>query len=122
MESEQSEQSEELIKYIHSKLEKLSQGKNDILYHYVIDNNIPHSENTNGLFINLSLCPFLHLSHFKKIINMNETQDVMDLSVTMNQPIMEEYQSVIPKEKSSEKKKNIKLTAIQTKILSYSLS
>ena len=53
---------------------------------------------------------------------MNETQDVMDLSVTMNQPIMEEYQSVIPKGKSPEKKKNIKLTAIQTKILSYCLS
>jgi|TARA_B110000971_G_scaffold197295_1_gene213030 hypothetical protein len=121
----QSGESEELIKYIHGKLEHLSHGKNDILYHYVIDNSIPHSENTNGLFINLSLCPISHLSHFKKIINMNESQDIMDLSFTSSHYNMKEHtaKNIFPIIKTSSViNKDIKLTAIQTKILSFSLS
>ena len=117
-------ESEELIKYIHSELQHLSHDKNDILYHYVIDNSIPHSQNANGLFINLSLCPISHLSHFKKIINMNESQGIMDLSFKENHYNITQYteKQIFPVIDTCLPAKDIKLSPIQTKILSFSLS
>ena len=62
----------DLRKFICDNITSLSDNKINILYNYIKENNISHTENKNGLFINLSLCDDKYIDYFYEIINISD--------------------------------------------------
>ena len=108
--------------YIYDNISNLSDNKHNLLYDYIINNNILHSENKNGLFINLSLCNENHIQYFYKIINLNDKSECNDnILIKENIDINNLYKKVINKNIKQNiiiKQKN--LNSIEKLILSYS--
>ena len=69
----------ELRKYICENIIKLNNNKSNLLHDYIKENNIIHSENKNGLFINLSLCDEKHIHYFYEIITINDNIEFSNL-------------------------------------------
>ena len=112
-------------KYISDNITTLSDSKNKLLHDYIISNNIIHSENQNGLFINLSVCDETHIQYFYEIITINENKEytndiVRDTTIDTIESYKSEETKRIKKPESSITKKDIHITAIEKIILSYS--
>ena len=114
----------DLRKFICDNITSLSDNKINILYNYIKENNISHTENKNGLFINLSLCDEKHIHYFYEIITINDKEElkqniIKDDTINNNKLKIEGYKKIIKKSKIT---KNINLTPIEKIILSYSFN
>ena len=109
----------EIRKTICENLSKLSENKNKFLYDYIKNNNISHTENKNGLFINISLCDEKHIDFFNEIINLNDKIEYNENKIEDNKICID---SKDLKQKVDKKiiYKNIKLTKLENLILKYS--
>ncbi len=107
-----------LRKYICDNINNLSDTKNNLIYDYIKLNNISHSENKNGLFINLSLCDEKHIDYFYNIFNINDKIDnnIIDNTIDNNIKKVKE----LKKKKKKLIIKDIILTPLEKKILTYS--
>ena len=65
-------------KYIYNNISNLSINKGNCIHDYIKDNNINHSENNNGIFINLSLCEEQHIKFIYNILNRDEDGSLDD--------------------------------------------
>tara|TARA_Y100000817_G_scaffold276071_1_gene237321 strand:- start:419 stop:763 length:345 start_codon:yes stop_codon:yes gene_type:complete len=108
----------DLRKYICDNINNLSDIKNNLIYDYIKLNNISHSENKNGLFINLSLCDEKHIDYFYNIFNINDEIDnniidnTIDNNIKRTKPKKKIIKNIIIKD--------IILTPLENKILTYS--
>ena len=121
---------ENIRKFICDNITTLNDNKNNILYDYIKKNNISHSENKNGLFINLSLCDEKHIHYFYEIINIsdiskyNKNKDKDKYKKTnlidnnLNNKLLEIKKDRVYLEKKIQK--DIKLNPFESIILSYS--
>jgi hypothetical protein len=109
---------EEKRKFIYDNLKYINDKKNNIIYEYILNNNLKHSFNKNGLIINLSIITENDINNLYDIINKNEINknlcefDDIEIYKTnictkiIKKPILKKY-------------KNIKLNKLDLKILSY---
>tara|TARA_B100001094_G_scaffold137274_1_gene132951 strand:+ start:288 stop:602 length:315 start_codon:yes stop_codon:yes gene_type:complete len=100
-------------KYLYYHLKDIDKNKNNLIYNYIIDNNIDHNENKNGLLLNLSILSDNHIDELYKLYNLKEKNIDYDFS---------QFQSVEPEKKAKEKKiyKRYELGKLEKLILSYS--
>lgn len=67
-------------KYLYYHLKDIDKNKNDIIYNYIIDNNVQHNENNNGLLLNLSNLSDYHIDKLYNLYNLKESKINYDLS------------------------------------------
>ena len=114
----------DLRKYISNNIATLNDNKINIIYNYIKENNIPHTENKNGLFINLSLCDKKYIDYFYEIINRsdkneyNKNNNLIENNLLNNISHLKNNQKFVEKNKIIQK--DIKLNSLETIILSYS--
>lgn len=108
---------DKIKKEIHMELDNTE--LTDELSHLLCNNNIQHTSNMNGVFVNISLLDdaSILLIHHHIQCSKNKTEDKIDEII--------EYRKIThpkkePKQKT-EKKNNISLTSLQEKIISFSL-
>lgn len=110
---------EDKRKYIYNNLKTSSESKNDIIYKYVLNNNLKHSLNKNGLIINLSIISENDIDNLYDIINKNEINDDFfvfnDIEIYKNENIP----NVTVKKTIIKKYKNLELNKLDLKILKY---
>jgi len=100
-------------KYLYYHLKDIDKNKNNLVYNYIIDNNIDHNENKNGLLLNLSQLSEDHIDELYKLYNLKEKNIDYDFS---------QFQNVKPEKKKEKKKiyKRYELDKLEKLILSYS--
>ena len=91
----------------------------DELFHLLRDNNIPHTSNKNGIFVNISLLddtPILLIHNHIKYTNHKKEDKVDEIIeyINIEQPKKEQKQT-------KRKVNNISLNNLQEKIISFSL-
>ena len=64
-----------LRKIVHDKLRDTSDIKNRKIAAYIKSHDMTHTENQNGIFVNISLCPEEHIRAIYHIINLNDVID-----------------------------------------------
>ena len=100
-------------KYLYYHLKDIDKNKNNLIYNYIIDNKIDHNENKNGLLLNLSQLPDIHIDELYKLYNLKESKINYDLS---------SFKSVKPvkKEIINEIYKKYECNKLEKLILAYS--
>ena len=100
-------------KYLYYHLKDIDKNKNNLIYNYIIDNNIECNENKNGLLLNLSQLSEIHIDELYKLYNLKEKNIDYDLS---------QFQSIKPEKKMKQKKiyKRYELGKLEKMILAYS--
>jgi len=107
--------SDQLIRYIYNNIDKVPSPDNIIIF--INSNNIPYSENNNGIFINISLLNTeilrelyeLIISESDKEIYTNVSLDTQENKYTGPNILVE-----------TKKYKDIRLTPLQVNLLKYS--
>jgi len=101
-------------KFLYYNLCNIDKNKRVIIYKYINENEIQHSENSNGLLLNLSQLDSKHVDFLYNLYNLeNQTHDsdfqniVRQLKIKTPTPIAKVY-------------KDYKLNALEKLILSYS--
>ena len=64
-----------LRKIVHDKLRDTNDIKNRKISTYIKSHDMTHTENKNGIFVNISLCPEEHIRAIYNIINLNDVPD-----------------------------------------------
>ena len=114
----------DLRKFICDNITSLSDNKINILYNYIKENNISHTENKNGLFINLSLCDDKYIDYFYEIINIsdknkyNNHNNLIETNLLSNISYLKNNKKIVEGNKIIQK--DIKLNPLEILILSYS--
>lgn len=114
----------DLRKFICDNITSLSDNKINILYNYIKENNISHTENKNGLFINLSLCDDKYIDYFYEIINIsdknkyNNDNNLIETNLLSNISYLKNNKKIVEENKIIQK--DIKLNPLEILILSYS--
>ena len=100
-------------KYLYYHLKDIDKNKSNLIYNYIIDNKIEHNENNNGLLLNLSQLPDIHIDELYKLYNLKEKNIDHDFS---------NFQNVKPEKKKEKKKiyKKYELDKLEKLILTYS--
>lgn len=100
-------------KYLYYHLKDIDKNKNNLIYNYIIDNKIEHNENNNGLLLNLSQLPDIHIDELYKLYNLKEKNIDHDFS---------QFQTVKPEKQVKKKKiyKKYECNKLEKLILSYS--
>jgi hypothetical protein len=100
-------------KYLYYHLKDIDKNKNNLVYNYIIDNNIECNENKNGLLLNLSKLSEIHIDELYKLYNLKEKNIDYNLS---------QFQSINPIKKKVTKKiyKKYECSKLEKLILSYS--
>tara|TARA_B100000963_G_C22071495_1_gene428243 strand:+ start:75 stop:389 length:315 start_codon:yes stop_codon:yes gene_type:complete len=100
-------------KYLYYHLKDTDKNKNNLIYNYLIDNNIECNENKNGLLLNLSILEDNHIEELYKLYNLKENNIDYDLS---------QFQTINPVKKKATKKiyKKYECSKLEKLILSYS--
>ena len=114
----------DLRKFICDNITSLSDNKINILYNYIKENNISHTENNNGLFINLSLCDDKYIDYFYEIINIsdknkyNNDNNLIENNLLNNISYLKNNKKIVEKNKIIQK--DIDVNPLEIIILSYS--
>ena len=64
-----------LRKIVHDKLRDTNDIKNRKIAAYIKSHDMTHTENQNGIFVNISLCPEEHILAIYNIMNLNDLPD-----------------------------------------------
>ena len=109
---------EQIKKEIHLKLNQIELTED--LYHLLCDNDIQHTSNKNGIFVNISLLDEVSLMLLYNYINTsdNDKEDKIENEITDFQNIVYEKKEV---KKVIKKEVKLKLDSLQDKIISFSL-
>ena len=100
-------------KYLYYHLKDIDKNKNNLVYNYIIDNNIECNEKNNGLLLNLSQLSDNHIDELYKLYNLKEKNIDYDFS---------QFQNIKPEKKKVVKKhyKKYDLNKLEKLILTYS--
>ena len=66
---------ENKLQYIYNSINK-QKINNDIIYKFIIDNNLNYSENNNGFFFNLSKLDSVYIDELFTIVNNNHYENI----------------------------------------------
>lgn len=98
---------------LYYNLKTIDKHKNDIIYKYIIDNEIECNENKNGLLLNLSILSEDRIDELNNLYNLKENKINYDISKFI----------IVPKKKKEKVKKKYKryeCDRLEKMILSYS--
>jgi len=100
-------------KFLYYHLREIDNNKNNIIYNYIINNNINHSENSNGLLLNLSTLDEIHMLKLYDLYNLKGNK--------INYDLVKFQDSKVTKKKNEKcTYKKYDLNQLEKLILSYS--
>ena len=100
-------------RFLYYNLKNVDKSKNDLIYKYIIDNDIEHNKNNNGLLINLSILKDNYIDELYDLYNLKERKINYDLKKFK---IEKKYIIKNPKKKY----KKYELNKLEKMIISYS--
>ena len=100
-------------KFLYYNLYKIEKNKRILLINYIDKNEIEHSENSNGVLLNLSLLDDKHINFIYDLYNIeNKYSNHNKIEIKMTQ--------VKKKEEKKSEYKDCELNSLEKLILSYS--
>lgn len=99
-------------KFLYYNINNTENNKINLIYDYIIQNNIKCNENSNGLLLNLSAIEDIHIDKIYDLYNLKNNQILYDLSKFESKPKA--------KKKTEIKYKKYELNKLEKIILSYS--
>lgn len=98
-------------KFLYYNINNTESSKINLIYDYIIQNNIKYNENSNGLLLNLSVIDDIHIDKIYDLYNLKNNQVVYDLS---------KFKPTKKKKIIEKKYKKYELNKLEKIILSYS--
>lgn len=93
-------------KYLYYNLNKIDKNKNNLIYNYIIDNEIDHGENNNCIILNLSTLSDNYIDEIYNLYNL-KTHKIDYILPPPKQNIIKKNKKIYPKYECSKLEKLI---------------